>query len=114
MTDALALRIAGHPLDEIADQLGHPDTETTDRAVRDGISRTGYAHLPEQYALHLLRLDTISDALAARDPEEHPERATGLLRRAQHQRLTVLSSLAASLADALQRADSDRQNGDLE
>jgi len=108
--DALALRVAGEPLPEIADRLGYPDAEAAARAVRDEIGRTDYAHIPEARALHLLRLDTITDALTARDPEDQPERAAHLLRRVQRQRRAVL----AALADALQRADSGGQIGGRE
>lgn len=103
--DALALRIAGETLPEIADRLGYPDADAAAAAVHTEIGRTRYGLMPEAYALHLLRLDTIADALAARDPEDQPDRAARLARRVQHQRLTAL----ASLADRLQRADSGRQ-----
>lgn len=108
--DALALRVAGESLPEIADRLGYPDPAAAARAVRDEIGRTDYAHMPEAHALHLLRLDTIADALAARDPEDEPERAARLLVRVHRQRRAVLSALA----DALQRADSGGQIGGRE
>lgn len=106
--DALAMRIAGHSLGEIATRFGYPSCDAAGEAVRHEIGRTRYAHLPEPHALHLLRLGALADALVARDPKDQPERATRLLRRVQRQRLTVLTALAA----ALQRADSGRQIGD--
>ena len=108
MTTALALRIAGHPLAEIADRLGYPDTDTAAAAVRAEIALSPYGRMPEQHALHLLRLDEIANALTDRDPDDQPERAARLLGRIRHQRLTVL----VALAESLQRADSRRQTED--
>lgn len=111
MTSPLALRVAGHPLDEIADRFGYPDPEAAAAAVRAEIDRTGYAHMPDLHALHMLRLDTLVAVLEPRtapsDPD--PRRAARLLARAQQQRAETLAAFAAS---ALQRADRGRQIGD--
>src|SRR5699024_7082849 len=104
------LRAQGVPYREIADRLGYQIGRAAGRARGEEIGRTDYAHIPEARALHLLRLDTITDALTARDPEDQPERAAHLLRRVQRQRRAVL----AALADALQRADSGGQIGGRE
>lgn len=104
MTSPLALRIAGHPLDEIADRFGYPDPAAAARAVRTEINRTGYAHMPDLHALHMLRLDALVDAVRPRTDPSEPEhaRAARLLARAQRQRAETLAAFAAS---ALQRAD---------
>lgn len=108
MTTPLALRIAGHPLDEIAAQFGYPDTEAAAAAIRAEIDRTGYAHMPDLHALHMLRLDTLVAVLEPRtDPSDpDPRRAARLLARAQRQRAETLAAFAVS---ALQRADRGRQ-----
>lgn len=104
MTSPLALRIAGHPLDEIADQFGYPDPDAAAAAVRAEIDRTGYAHMPDQHALHMLRLDTLVAVLEPRTDPSDPQhrRAARLHARAQQQRAETLAAFAAS---ALQRAD---------
>lgn len=113
MTSPLALRIAGHPLAEIADQFGYPDADAAAAAVRAEINRTGYAHMPDQHALHMLRLDTLVAVLEPRTDPSDPKhrRAARLHARAQQQRAETLAAFAVS---ALQRADSGRQTGGLE
>lgn len=113
MTDALALRIAGHPLDEIADRFGYPDPDAAAAAVRAEINRTGYAHMPDLHALHMLRLDTLVAVLEPRTDPSDPEhaRAAHLLARAQRQRADTLAAFAAS---ALRQADKGGQIGDRE
>lgn len=106
-TEALALRIAGHTPAHVARQFGYPTPAAASEAVREAIQRTGYAHLPEPHALHLLRLDYLAAVLAPRDDDEQPRRAR-LLARVQQQRTDALDALTAA---ALKRADKGRQIG---
>lgn len=111
--NALALRIAGHSLSEIADQLGFLDDDAAAEAVRSEISRTAYGRLTEMLAVHLLRLDELTSALKGRNDLADGDRAYAaqLWSRVQRQRAAVLSKC---VADALRQADKGEQIGGRE
>jgi len=98
---ALALRVAGYALREVARQLGHPDLDTTARAIRAELDATAYTHLSEQWAVHLLRMDALRDRLDTAPPDMPTQRVTALR--------AALDRLTAALYRAAIEADRDRQ-----
>lgn len=104
---ALALRVAGHPLAEIAQQLGHHDLEATTRQIRAELAGTPYAHLPELWAVLLLRLDALADVLRAHIPtsDREQQHAARLLHDIKRQKAATL----AGMLHRLQQADRGRQ-----
>lgn len=90
----LSLRIAGWSLADISDQLGHPDTATTQRQLTAELEGTRYALLGEEATLHLLRLNAITAVTdrALTDPHRTPR--DRLHARSQRSRATSLHAAA--------------------
>lgn len=107
---ALTLRVHGLPYSEIAAQLGHPDTEHTRRVLRAELAHTPYAMFGEDWAVHVLRLDSLVEVLRATAQTRHPTeqaRAEQVLRDTLTERQTTLEALAYRLAQ--QRAEKAAQ-----
>lgn len=91
----LELRIAGWSLAAISEQLGHPDTETTQQQLTADLEATQYALLGEDAAIHLLQLEALRAVIdrALTDPHRTPaDRA-----RARAQRTEIDRQHAAAL-----------------
>lgn len=79
---ALSLRIEGLTVAAIAAQLGNHDIDNVRAAITAELATSGYSHLPEPQAIHLLRLDSVEAVLTAAttDSTQTPAR-TGQVKR---------------------------------
>lgn len=107
---ALTLRVHGLPYSEIAAQLGHPNTDHTRRVVRAELAQTPYAMFGEDWAVHVLRLDSLVEVLRATVQTRHPTEqahAEQVLADTLTERQTTLDALTYQLAQ--QRAEQAAQ-----
>ncbi|MGV8872287.1 MAG: hypothetical protein ACOH2Q_07155 [Rhodococcus sp. (in: high G+C Gram-positive bacteria)] len=98
---ALSMRIEGLTVAEIAAQLGNPDVDNVRAAITAELAASGYSHLPEPQAIHLLRLDSVESVLTAAttDSIQTPARTRQmdrLLAINRRERMRYARSLGAS------------------
>lgn len=98
MTAALPLAVAGYTPEQITAHLGHPDAAHTAAVLRDELAGTRYAHLPEPWAVHLLRLDAlaalaVAAAIAPHQPPRETEHARATLQAIHHERADALAAM---------------------